>query len=88
MLVAVLVYNNFADVSLQPNYLGVVLGLSALLSFYHGKHQYFAEHPYREFMTLSFGVAAFLDMFFFNPITYHLELMIEPTPKFLPYWFW
>ena len=90
MLVAVLVYNNFANVPLQPNYLGVVLGLSALLSFYHGKHQYFAEHPYREFMTLSFGVAAFLilDMFFFNPITYHLELMIEPTPKFLPYWFW
>jgi len=90
MLVSVLVYNNFSEIPLQPNYPGAGLGLLALLSFYHTRREYFSEHPYREFMTLSFGVGAFLilDMFFFNPITYHLELMIEPTPKFLPYWFW
>ncbi|PTT31621.1 glycosyltransferase family 39 protein [Pseudomonas sp. HMWF021] len=90
MLASVFVYNNFAEVPLQPNYLGAGFGLLALLTFYHAKREYFAEHPYREFMTLSFGAGAFLilDMFFFNPITYHLELMFEPTPKFLPYWFW
>ncbi|MGY2440270.1 ArnT family glycosyltransferase [Pseudomonas sp. SDO52101_S400] len=90
MLLLVLLYNNFAEFPLQPNFLGVGLGLCALLSFLHAKREYFVEHRYREFMTLSFGVGAFLilDMFFFNPITYHLELMIEPTPKFLPYWFW
>ncbi len=90
LLLSVFVYNNFAKVPLQPNYLGAGLGLLTLLSFYQAKREYFAEHPNREFMTLAFGAAAFLilDMFFFNPITYHLELMIEPTPKFLPYWFW
>lgn len=90
MLLSILVYNSFAEVSLQPSYLGTGSGFFALLIFYHVKRKYFFGHDYGELITLLFGAAAFLvlDFFFFNPITYQLELMIEPTPKYLPYWFW
>ncbi|WP_191488273.1 ArnT family glycosyltransferase [Pseudomonas sp. FEN] len=86
----VFVYNSYSLHPLQPNYPGVLISFVVLLVVRHVMNKNYAEHSSRELITLLFGVVAFLclDAFFFNPITYHLELANEPTPKFLPYWFW
>ena len=87
---SVFLYNLYATTPLQPNYLGIFGCFVVLSIIRYGIVNYCSEHPYRELIILSFGVATFLslDAFFFNPITYHLEFAEEPTPKFLPYWFW
>ncbi|WP_256350372.1 ArnT family glycosyltransferase [Pseudomonas gingeri] len=86
----VLIYNAYATTPLQPNYPGILGSFVALTAVRYTLIKYWSGHPHRELITLSFGVGAFLllDAFFFNPITYHLELANEPTPRFLPYWFW
>lgn len=90
MLLLAFLYGVFAATPLRPNYLGACAGLISLIAIRPWVTSRFHVHPHREFVLLCFGVAAFLvlDMFFFNSITYHLELADEPTPKFLPYWFW
>ena len=90
MLLLVFVHGLYAAIPLRPNYLGASVGLIALVAIRPWMVRRFSVHPQREFVIVSFGAAAFLimDMFFFNSITYHLELTNEPTPKFLPYWFW
>ncbi|WP_321366026.1 hypothetical protein [Pseudomonas extremaustralis] len=90
MLLLVFVHGLYAAIPLRPNYLGASVGLIALVAVRPWMVRRFSVHPQREFVIVSFGAAAFLimDMFFFNSITYHLELANEPTPKFLPYWFW
>ena len=90
MLLLVFVHGLYAAIPLRPNYLGASVGLIALVAVRPWLVRRFSVHPHREFVIVSFGAAAFLimDMFFFNSITYHLELANEPTPKFLPYWFW
>ena len=90
MLLLVFVHGLYAAIPLRPNYLGASVGLIALVAIRPWMVRRFSVHPQREFVIVSFGAAAFLimDMFFFNSITYHLELANEPTPKFLPYWFW
>jgi 4-amino-4-deoxy-L-arabinose transferase-like glycosyltransferase len=90
MLLLVFVHGLYAAIPLRPNYLGASVGLIALVAVRPWMVRRFSVHPHREFVIVSFGAAAFLimDMFFFNSITYHLELANEPTPKFLPYWFW
>ncbi|KPA88222.1 PMT family glycosyltransferase, 4-amino-4-deoxy-L-arabinose transferase [Pseudomonas asplenii] len=86
----VFAYNFFAVHPLLPNYPAVLGSLAVLLVARHLLGKHCAEHRHRELIILAFGVATFLalDAFFFNSITYHLELANEPTPKFLPYWFW
>ncbi|EZI30516.1 hypothetical protein [Pseudomonas extremaustralis] len=90
MLLLVFIHGLYAATPLRPNYLGASVGLIALVAVRPWMVRRFSVHPHREFVIVSFGAAAFLimDMFFFNSITYHLELANEPTPKFLPYWFW
>lgn len=90
MLLLVFIHGLYAATPLRPNYLGASVGLIALVAVRPWMVRRFSVHPHREFVIVSFGAAAFLimDMFFFNSITYHLELTNEPTPKFLPYWFW
>ncbi|UUJ38803.1 hypothetical protein L1A22_18920 [Pseudomonas extremaustralis] len=90
MLLLVFIHGLYAATPLRPNYLGASVGLIALVAVRPWMVRRFSVHPQREFVIVSFGAAAFLimDMFFFNSITYHLELANEPTPKFLPYWFW
>lgn len=90
LAVAVWVYNFYAATPLQPNFLGVFASFVVLTVVRYFMDRNYYVHPHRELIVLAFGVAAFLalDAFFFNPITFHLELAIEPTPKFLPYWFW
>ncbi|WP_416757085.1 hypothetical protein ACMGGD_27030 [Pseudomonas sp. BNK-6] len=86
----VLGYNAFAAQPLQPNFAGVFASFVLLSGVRYWIGRQYAEHRHYEVIVLAFGVAAFLllDGFFFNAITYHLELANEPTPKFLPYWFW
>lgn len=86
----VLGYNGFAAQPLQPNFAGVFASFVLLSGVRYWIGRQYAEHQHYEVIVLAFGVAAFLllDGFFFNAITYHLELANEPTPKFLPYWFW
>lgn len=90
MLFIVFLYNLYAATPLQPNYPGVLGSCIALAIGRYGLARRFSEPPYREFRVMTFGLVAFfaLDAFLFNTVTYHLELAIEPTPKFLPYWFW
>lgn len=90
MLLFAFVHGLYAETPLQPNYLGVFTGLMALVAIRPWMESRLCTHRHREFTICVFGAIAFLtlDMFFFNPITYHLELAAEPTPKFLPYWFW
>lgn len=90
MLLLAYAYSLYAVTPLQPNYLGACLGLIALAAVRPWLALRFHGHPHREFVIFSFGAVTFLmlDMFFFNCVTYHLELAHEPTPKFLPYWFW
>lgn len=90
LLLVTFIYGFYAEVPLRPNYLGALAGLMALVVSRPWLTSRFYAHPYREFVIFCFGAVAFLvmDMFFFNAITYHLELANEPTPKFLPYWFW
>lgn len=90
MVVVVFIYNFFAKVPLQPNYPGVLASCIALtLAAYLIKRR-FAEHPRQELLVTVCGLVALfsVDAFLFNSIGYHLELAVEPTPKFLPYWFW
>ena len=86
----VFVCNFYAEHPLLPNYPGVFISFVVLVGVRNVVSKYYSGHSSRELITLLFGVAAFLslDAFFFNSITYHLELANEPTPKFLPYWFW
>jgi len=86
----VFAYNFYAANPLQPNYIGIFGSFIVLTIARYFIDRHYSEHRHSELIVLSFGVAAFLslDAFFFNSITYHLELAIEPTPKFLPYWFW
>nr|BFD42387.1 hypothetical protein FFPRI1PSEUD_38860 [Pseudomonas sp. FFPRI_1] len=88
VLVACL-YNHFATTPVQPNYLGLFASFMVLAAMRHVIVRQGGEHPHRELIILGFGALTFLclDGFFFNAITYHLELAKEPTPKFLPYWF-
>ena len=90
LLLLAFIYGLYASRPLRPNYLGACTGLIGLVVIRPWIKLRFRAHPQREFVLLCFGAAAFLvlDMFFFNSITYHLELADEPTPKFLPYWFW
>jgi 4-amino-4-deoxy-L-arabinose transferase-like glycosyltransferase len=90
VLLLAFIYGVYAATPLRPNYLGASVGLIALVAVRPWMVTRFSVHPHREFVIFSFGAAAFLimDMFFFNSVTYHLELANEPTPKFLPYWFW
>lgn len=90
ILLFAFIYSHFAASPVQPNYLGAMTGLIILTAARPWMESRLYSHPHREFLTFSFGATAFLilDMFFFNAITYHLELANEPTPKFLPYWFW
>lgn len=84
------VYGLHVTTPLRPNYFGASIGFIALAAVRPWVESCLYSHPHREFIIFCFGAVAFLvlDMFFFNPITYHLELSSEPTPKFLPYWFW
>jgi 4-amino-4-deoxy-L-arabinose transferase-like glycosyltransferase len=89
MLLIVVIYNWHAKTPLQPNY-PAVIGSCVVLAI--GRYlipRHLSEHPNREFIMVIFGLVTFflLDAFLFNAISYHLELAIEPTPKFLPYWF-
>ncbi|WP_051070750.1 ArnT family glycosyltransferase [Pseudomonas asplenii] len=86
----VFIYNFFTAHPLLPNYVGVLASLMLLVIARHMIGKNCADHRHRELIILLFGVTTFLalDAFFFNSITYHLELANEPTPKFLPYWFW
>ncbi|WP_430736071.1 glycosyltransferase family 39 protein [Pseudomonas piscis] len=90
LAVAVWIYNFYGAQPLQPNYLGVFASFVVLTVVRYFMDRNYYVHPHRQLIVLAYGVAAFLalDAFFFNPITYHQELAIEPTPKFLPYWFW
>ncbi|MGZ0715592.1 hypothetical protein [Pseudomonas palleroniana] len=90
MLLLAWVYGLYAQTPLRPHYLGASVGLIALAALRPWIESRLRTYPHREFVVFCFGAAAFLllDMFFFNSITYHLELANEPTPKFLPYWFW
>ncbi|WP_152222992.1 glycosyltransferase family 39 protein [Pseudomonas sp. SCB32] len=90
MLLIVFLYELYIATPLQPNYLGVLSSSVALALGRYVITRNFSEHPYREFFIVAFGLVAFfsLDAFLFNSITYHLELSVEPTPKFLPYWLW
>lgn len=90
LVLIVFIYNLYAEVPLQPNLTGIFISFIILAATGYFISRRYSEHPHRELIILSFGVVAFLslDAFFFNPITYHLELADEPTPKFLPYWFW
>jgi 4-amino-4-deoxy-L-arabinose transferase-like glycosyltransferase len=90
VLLLAFIHGLYATTPLQPNYLGASMGLIALVAVRPWMVTRFSVHPHREFVIFSFGAVAFLilDMFFFNSVTYHLELANEPTPKFLPYWFW
>lgn len=90
VLLLAFIHGLYAATPLQPNYLGASMGLIALVAVRPWMVTRFSVHPHREFVIFSFGAVAFLilDMFFFNSVTYHLELANEPTPKFLPYWFW
>ncbi|NBF02241.1 hypothetical protein GV819_08040 [Pseudomonas sp. Fl5BN2] len=85
-----LIYNQYATTALKPNYPGILISLAVLLVARYFIERNYSRHPQRELIILAFGATAFLslDAFFFNSITYHLELANEPTPKFLPYWFW
>ncbi|AGL84572.1 4-amino-4-deoxy-L-arabinose transferase-like glycosyltransferase [Pseudomonas protegens] len=86
----VLGYNSFAARPLQPDFAGVFSSFALLSGVRYWIGRQYTGHRHYEVIVLAFGVAAFLllDGFFFNAITYHLELAKEPTPKFLPYWFW
>lgn len=90
LLLLAFVYSQYAQIPLRPNYLGACMGLIALVAVRRWMESSLYGYPHREFIIFCFGAVAFLvlDMFFFNSITYHLELPGEPTPKFLPYWFW
>lgn len=90
MLLTVLLYNHWAALPLQPNVAGVVSSSLLLLLVRYGSRRYLLGSAYREFLTMAFGLLAFfsMDAFLFNEISYHLEFAVEPTPKFLPYWFW
>nr|WP_185021953.1 glycosyltransferase family 39 protein [Pseudomonas poae] len=90
LLLLAWVYGFYAQIPLRPNYLGASTGMIVLAALRPWMKSQLHAHPHREFLIFSFGAATFLvlDMFFFNAITYHLELANEPTPKFLPYWFW
>ncbi|WP_083235902.1 MULTISPECIES: glycosyltransferase family 39 protein [unclassified Pseudomonas] len=90
LALAVMIYNCYASEPLKPNYIGVFTSFAILTIVRYFMDRNYYVHPHRELLVLAFGVAAFLalDAFFFNPITYYQELAIEPTPKFLPYWFW
>ncbi|WP_248752091.1 hypothetical protein [Pseudomonas sp. MWU15-20650] len=90
MLLLAFIYSLYAVVPLQPNYLGASMGLITLVAVRPWMASRLCGHPHREFVIFCFGAGAFLllDMFFFNAVTYHLELANEPTPKSLPYWFW
>ncbi|PMZ02017.1 hypothetical protein C1Y08_26275 [Pseudomonas sp. FW306-02-F02-AA] len=90
LLLLVFTYGFYAVTPLRPNYFGALVGLISLVAVRPWMESSFCAHPHREFVIFSFGAIAFLilDMFFFNSITYNLELAHEPTPKFLPYWFW
>ena len=90
MLLVVVAYNQVAATPLQPNY-PVAIGGCLLLALARPLlARQLAGHAHREFISLAFGLVAFLwlDAFLFNASTYQLELAVEPTPKFLPYWFW
>lgn len=90
LLLLAWVHGLYAQTPLHPNYLGASVGLIALAALRPWMESRLRTYPHREFVVFCFGAAAFLllDLFFFNSITYHLELANEPTPKFLPYWFW
>lgn len=90
MLVFVYLYDLSAKTPLQPNYLGVLVSCVVLALGRYAITRHLSAHANREFIVMVFGLVAFfsLDAFFFNAITYHLELSVEPTPKFLPYQFW
>lgn len=85
-----LVYNHYTIHPLLPNYPAAIVSFAILLAARYVIKKRYAEHPHYELITMLFGVTAFLllDAFFFNPVTYHLELAQEDTPKFLPYWLW
>lgn len=88
-LAAIHLYNLGASASLQPNVAGVVLSCAALTLIRYPMARYLAAHPAREVAIIVFGLVTFfaLDAFMINAISYHQEFVVEPTPKFLPYWF-
>ncbi|WPO97616.1 hypothetical protein SFA35_13150 [Pseudomonas sp. HR96] len=90
LLAAVHLYNLWADHPLQPNTAGVLFSCTLLALGRYGLARYWATHPWREALLVIFGLASFLalDAFLINTISYHQELAVEPTPKYLPFWFW
>ncbi len=90
LLLATALYNTHAAQPLQPDAVGIISSVALLALVRYVISTRCSAHPHRELIILCYGVAAFfaLNMFFFKAITYHLELPIEPTPKYLPYWFW
>ena len=90
MLLLIFIYSLYAETPLRPNYFGVSVALVALVVVRPWMISYFYAHPHHEFVVFCFGAVEFivLDMFFFNLITYQLELAKEPASKFLPYWIW
>lgn len=89
MLSIVLLYNRWAPMPVQPDQQGMLVSSGVLLLGRCWVIRYFAGHRHREFAVMAFGLVAFfaIDTFLFNAISYHLELAVEPTPKYLPYWF-
>jgi 4-amino-4-deoxy-L-arabinose transferase-like glycosyltransferase len=83
-------YNQHTTYALLPNYPIAIIGFTIFVITGCFLKKHYIAHPHYELIVMLFGVSAFLllDASFFNPITYHLELANEDTPKFLPYWFW
>jgi len=90
LLLVVFLYGLQASTPWQPNYVGVLGSCGVLLIGRYAFARRLSSPAQRDFLAVMFGLAAFfaLDAFLIDAITYHLELAIEPTPKFLPYWFW
>ena len=79
-------YNYFAVVHLYPYFRVATIGFLGLLMLRPWIKSY-EKSPHYDVIIMVFGVVTFL---FLNtvivyPINYHLELLTEPDPKFLPF---
>lgn len=88
ILFLIFIYNFFAGVPLQPNYLGALVGFSLLIGSQKIIKKYFETNPNFDLIIMLFGAVAFLflNCFIIYPISYHLELLHETEPRFLPFW--
>ncbi|WP_213876450.1 hypothetical protein [Pseudomonas sp. dw_358] len=90
MALIVYVYNHWAKTALQPDYAGLLGGSMVLLLGRWLIMPRLLKHPYRNAIVMGFGLLAYfsMDACLFNAAGYQLQFAVEPTPKYLPFWFW